>query len=460
MSSGNTIAPFDTLQDYENGLRRLQGFATYLRNAEEAMREGIQAGHVQPRFVTVKVIEQLHDAVAKGALESPLVAPTKSFPSEIATEDADRLTQAYHKAVAETVLPAYVQLAEFMETVYLPASRTGAPGLAGMRGGEAMYRFLVEQHTGTTLSADAIHQIGLEEVARIRGEMKAIMGEVGFDGDVQDFFTFIRSDPQFKFATKASFLAGYEEIRQRLEPALPSLFTTLPRTAFEIRAVPESLEKTTAGAYYNPGTPDGSRPGVFYVNTYDLPSRTRPTMETLFLHEAVPGHHFQASLAQENDSLPSFLRFGWDTAFGEGWGLYAESLGYELGLFRDPYQRFGHLDLEMFRALRLVVDTGLHAKGWSRQQAVDLMLANSSLGQSALVADVDRYVVWPGQALAYKLGQIAIRNLRTEAEQALGGRFDLPAFHDQVLGSGAVPIPILEIKVRAWIQERKEKDDA
>ena len=451
MSSGQTIARFQTVEDYENGLARMRGFVRYLENVQTAMRQGIAEGHVQHRFVTMKVIDQLESTIAGGVDGSPLMGPTQSFPESFTAEDRKRLERDYRKLVASKVLPAYERLAEFMRKTYLPASRTGAPGLVGLPEGDVLYRHLVEQHTGLTLSADQIHQIGLDEVARIRGEMQAVLHQVGFEGDLQQFFEHLRSDPQFKFQSAEQLLASYEQIWQSLRPRMARLFHSLPETAFEIRPVPASIEQTTTGAYYNAGSADGSRPGVFYVNTYDLPSRTSPTLETLFLHEALPGHHMQASLAQENESLPPLLRFGWDTAYIEGWGLYAESLGPELGFFEDPYQRFGHLDLEMFRALRLVVDTGLHAKGWSREKAVRYMLENSSLSETVLVADVDRYVVWPGQALAYKLGQIAIRNLRNEAEAALGEAFDVRAFHDQVLGTGVLPIPILEAKVRTWI---------
>ncbi|MEM7349621.1 MAG: DUF885 domain-containing protein [Acidobacteriota bacterium] len=456
MSSGESIAPFKTLEDYNNGLLRLQGFTTYLGRTQDALRTGIAGGHVLPRFATLKVLEQLRAAIDRGVEDSPLVGPIKNLPPEIPPEAATRLTTAYRQTVAEAVLPAYRQLADFMETVYLPASRTAAPGLAGMVDGKILYRHLIQQHTGSRLTPAEIHQLGLDEVTRIRAEMEAIRQQVGFDGSLHEFFAHLRSDGQFKFPTKTDLLQAYKAIRQRVEPQMAQLFSTLPKTGFEIRPVPEALEQTATGAYYNAGTPDGARPGIFYVNTYDLPSRTRPTMETLFLHEAIPGHHLQASLAQENDSLPDFMRFGWDTAFIEGWGLYAESLGSELGLFRDPYQRFGHLDLEMFRALRLVVDTGLHAKGWSRERALDTMLSNSSLSEAVLRADIDRYVVWPGQALAYKLGQLKIQQLRAEAESAPGRRFDPRAFHDQILGSGVLPLAILEAKVRSWIASRSE----
>ena len=455
MSSGTSIAPFHTVEDYENGRRRLEGFAVYLRRAKSAMQEGIESKHVLPRFAAIKVLDQLKTTLEQGIDGSPLLAPTRSFPAAVSEADHRRLAKEYRATLEGRVLPAYRDLARFMESTYLPASRTGAPGLLGMPDGPKLYRYLVEQHTGMTLSPEEIHQIGLEEVARIRAEMEAIKRRVGFDGDLQEFFEHLRSHPRFRFASGEALLAAYGDVRKKLEPRLGRLFSTLPRTSFEIRPVPTALEKTAGGAYYNPGNADGSRPGVFYVNTHDLASRTNPTIETLFLHEAVPGHHLQASLAQENDALPAFMRFNASTAYVEGWALYAESLGPELGMFEDPYQRFGHLDLEMFRALRLVVDTGLHAKGWSRRQAVDYMLENSSLGRTVVLSDVDRYVVWPGQALAYKLGQLEIRRLRTEAENRLGDGFEIREFHAQVLGSGALPLPILGDKVQAWIARQE-----
>jgi len=455
ISSGRSLAPFNTLADYENGVKRIDGFISYLERAQSAMREGIEAGHVQPRFVTSKVLEQVEATLADGVEGSPFLGPLETFPEEITAPDRARLTNAYRAAVEERILPAYRELSEFLETEYLPASRTGAPGLIGMKDGSGLYRYLIEQHTSSRLSPEEIHQVGLAEVARLRKEMERIKTKVEFPGSLQEFFEYQRSDPRFKVATKDELLEGYEKVRRRVEPELERLFATLPQSPLEIRPVPPSLERTASGAYYFSGTPDGSRPGVFYVNTYELSARTTPTLETLFLHEAIPGHHMQVSLAQEDESLPTFMRFGANTAFIEGWALYAESLGPELGMFTDPYQYFGHLDLEMFRALRLVVDTGLHAKGWSRERAVSYMLENSSLGKPAITPEVDRYVVWPGQALAYKLGQLEIRRLRTEAEAELGGAFDIRAFHEQVLGSGTLPLPILEAKIQSWIQRTK-----
>lgn len=452
MSSGQSLLPFATLADYESGLRRLDGFVTYLDRAREAMVEGIATGHTQAEFVTRKVLGQLEAALERGVDGSPLLQPTRAFPGAIAASDQRRLTHAYRAAIGEKVMPAFERLRDFMQEQYLPASRTDAPGLSGMPDGALLYAFLIEQHTSTQLGADEIHTIGLEEVARIRAEMEKIKLEVAFDGTLQDFFAHLRTDPQFTAATPEALLQAYENVWTEIEPRMSALFSHLPDSELEIRPVPDALAATAGGAYYYPGTADGARPGVFYVNTSDLPSRTIISSETLFLHEGMPGHHLQGSLALEDGSLPPFLRFAGNTAYVEGWALYAESLGPELGLFTDPYQHFGHLDLEMLRAMRLVVDTGLHAKGWSRQQAVDYMLDNSSLTETVVRADVDRYVVWPAQALAYKLGQLSIRRLRQQAEAALEERFDLAAFHQQVLDTGALPLPILERKITRWIE--------
>ncbi|MEM7048296.1 MAG: DUF885 domain-containing protein [Acidobacteriota bacterium] len=453
MSSGQSLFPFTDLADYESGLRRLTGFARYLDDSHRVLRLGIEQGHVPAEFATRRVIDQLSAAVEGGVEGSPLLGPTKSFPDTIGDADRQRLTAAYERAIGETVMPAFARLETFFEEEYLPASRQGAPGLIGMTDGKALYRHLITRHTSSQMSPEEIHQLGLTEVARIRAAMEKIKEEVSFEGSLQEFFDFQRSDPQFKFDSAEELLAGYREIAERVRPRLSQLFPKMPRTPLEIRAVPEFFEQAAGSAYYYAGTPDGSRPGVFYVNTYDLPSRTRPTMETLYLHEALPGHHMQASLALEDLELPSFARFEGGTAYIEGWALYAESLGHEMGFFTDPYQHFGHLELEMFRALRLVVDTGLHDQGWSRQRAVDYMLANTSSAASVVIADVDRYVVWPGQALAYKLGQLTLRRLRDRAEEALGEDFDPRAFHAQVLDSGAVPLPVIEAKIEAWIAD-------
>jgi uncharacterized protein (DUF885 family) len=341
---------------------------------------------------------------------------------------------------------------DYVRDSYLPASRGNErPGMVSVPGGPALYRHLVATQTTTDLTPDQIHDLGLAEVARIQGEMKKVMAEVGFRGTLQEFFTHIKTDPKFKPESREALTQGYYAIGKRVDATLPRLFRTIPKTPLEIRPYPEFLEKDSAGGSYQPGSPDGKRPGIFYFNAYDLPSRTTPGMETLYLHEGAPGHHFQIALAFENDKLPSFQRFGGNTAFVEGWALYAESLGRQLGVLTDPYQYYGRLDDEMLRAMRLVVDTGLHAKGWSRSQAIDYMRANSSQGETDVVNEVDRYVAMPAQALAYKVGDIRIQQARKRAEQALGPKFDIRVFHDQVLMSGALPLEVLDAKVDNWI---------
>ncbi len=454
LSSGQSVAPFKTLADYENNLKRIDGFVKYLTDAESRMREGLATGVTQPKLVMNNVLDQLSTQIKSGVEGSPYLMPTKKYPADISAADQARLTASYRLTIEQKILPALIRMRDFVQNDYLPKCRTSV-GLSGNPGGDKLYTYLVEQQTTTKMSPEEIHQLGLAEVARIKGEMEKIRKQVGFKGNLKAFFGHLRDDPKFKFKTKAALLKGYDDIWVKLKPQIPKLFNLQPKTAFEIRPVPDFAEANQAGAYYNQGTPDGTRPGVFYVNTYDLPGRTAPGMETLFLHEAIPGHHFQISLAQENDKLPNFQRFGGNTAYVEGWALYAESLGPELGMYSDPYQMFGHLDDEMLRAMRLVVDTGLHAKGWTREQAIQFFLDNSSQSATDSKNEVERYIAMPAQALAYKIGQLTIRRLRAKAESELGAQFDIRAFHDQVLMSGALPLAVLEAKINAWIKAAK-----
>jgi uncharacterized protein (DUF885 family) len=419
------------------------------------MQDGMTQGYVQPKVVTENVISQLDTQLKIPVDNSPYMMPLAAFPKDFSDADKARLTADYKKAMSKKMMPAYQRLRDFMAQKYLPASRSAKPGLISMKDGPKVYEYLIEQHTTTQMSAEEIHQIGLGEVARILKGMEQVKTTVGFKGSLKQFFDHIRTDPRFKFKTKQALIDSYWDVDKSLKSEIPKLFSLVPKSPLDIRAVPDFLEKNQAGAYYQQGTPDGSRPGVFYVNTYDLPSRTSPGVETLFLHEAIPGHHFQISLAQEDESLPPFMRFGGNTAYVEGWALYAESLGPELGLFKDPYQLQGRYDDEMLRAMRLVVDTGLHAKGWTRDQAIKYMLDNSAMGKTDATSEVERYIAIPGQALAYKIGQLKIRELRTRAEQALGGKFDIRGFHAQVLGTGALPLAVLESKIDSWIAAQK-----
>ncbi len=454
LSSGEGAAPFRTVADYDNNLKRLAGYITYLQRAEGRMREGLRDGVTNPRLVMANVIDQLDALIAQGVAGSTFFKPVLKFPDTVPAADQARLKAAYAAFITTQLIPAHVRLRAFLKTQYLPKART-AVGLSAMPGGAALYAYLVRSNTTTMMTPAAIHALGLSEVARIHSEMEKVKARVGFKGSLQGFFTFMRTDPQFAPKSAAAMRDAFFAIDKKLEATLPRDFALLPKSPLEIRAVPPYREKTDAGGSYNAGTPDGSRPGVFYYNSYDLPSRFTWGFETLFLHEGRPGHHFQTSLAQENLTLPAFQRFGANTAFDEGWALYAESLGPELGLFTDPYQLYGHYNDEILRAMRLVVDTGLHAKGWSRDKAIAYMLDNSAMGRTDATAEVERYIAIPGQALAYKIGALTIQRLRRKAEAALGTRFDVRDFHAQVLNAGALPMAVLEAKIDAWITARK-----
>jgi uncharacterized protein (DUF885 family) len=454
LSSGEGSAPYKTVADYEAGLKRFDSFAAAMDRAVARMRQGEAAGVTQPKIVMQNVQTQL-DALIEGGVEGgPYYRPIAHFPDSVPEAERKRLAEAYRQRIKDVVLPALTRTRDFIRDDYLPHARDSV-GLGALKGGPELYRYLVEVNTTAPGDPEAIHQLGLSEVARIHAEMEAVKAQVGFKGTLAEFFDFIRTDPRFKPASREALTQGYRDVGAKVAPVLPRLFRTLPKTPLDIRPVGPLTEKGAARGSYEAGAPDGSRPGVFYFNAYDLPSRTTPAMTTLYLHEGAPGHHFQISLAQENASLPAFQRFGGNTAFVEGWGLYAESLGREAGVLDDPYQYFGYLDSELFRAIRLVVDTGIHAKGWSREQAIDYILKNSSRGRSNAVAETERYIAMPGQALAYKTGQMKIRALRTRAEAALGPKFDVREFHDQVLGSGALPLAVLEAKVDRWVAGKR-----
>jgi uncharacterized protein (DUF885 family) len=453
-ASGRGAAPFKTLQDYENNLNRHREYATLIDRSIGRFREGMASGVVQPKLVVNNVIDQLDLQLAQGIEDSTFYGPVKQFPDGISEADRTRLRAEYAAVIRDGIRPAYQRLRDFLKNEYLPVAREGV-GLVHMKGGPKLYQQLVEQNTTLPLTADYVHNLGLSEVARIRSEMEAIKTRVGFKGTLAQFFEHIRTDPKFKPKTKQELIDGYHAIGRRVDARVREQFSTIPKTPMEIRVYEPYREKTSAGGSYESGTPDGSRPGVFYFNTYDLPSRTTPGMETLYLHEAVPGHHFQIALAQENAELPAFMRFGGVTAYSEGWGLYAESLWDELGMETDPYQRFGGLDDEMLRAMRLVVDTGIHAKGWTRDQAIAYMLANSGMGRTDATAEVERYIAIPGQALAYKIGALTIQRLKKKAMDELGPRFDPREFHAQVLMTGALPMAVLEKKIDDWIAATK-----
>jgi len=454
LSSGDSIAPFKTVKDYDNGLSRIEDYVAILDRSVVRMRQGMATNVVQPKLVMANVLEQLDAMLAEGVEGSSFMKPLGKFPADIPPADQARLKAAYTQSISTKIRPALTRLRTFIATEYLPKARDSV-GLSGMPGGDELYAYLVESRTTTALTPDQIHRIGLAEVTRLQAEMEAVKTQVGFKGTLKEFFEHIRTDPKFKPTSREALQKGYVSIGKRLDATLPKMFATLPKAPLDIRPTPALTEKGAARGSYNSGTPDGSRAGVFYFNAYDLPSRTTPGMETLYLHEGAPGHHFQISLAQENEALPKFQRFGGNSAYVEGWGLYAETLGRELGVYTDPYQYFGYLDSQLFRAIRLVVDTGIHSKGWTRDQTIKYILDNSSRGLSNATAETERYIANPGQALAYKIGQLKISELRARAEKALGPRFDIRDFHTQVLMSGALPLAVLERKVDAWIAAKK-----
>ncbi len=452
-ASGQGTAEFETIEDYENNLARHRDYIAMTDRAIGKFREGLDTGVLETQLTIGNVIEQLDTQLAQPVEESPFYGPVTEFPDNFSDADEARLTSEYRAIIADGIYPAHRRLRDFLRVEYYPEARPNV-GLSEMKGGEALYRKLIEETTTLPLWPDYLHDLGLSEVQRIRGEMEEVKEEVGFDGTLQEFFDFIRTDPQFKPESREGLTQRYYEVGRAVDAQIPRFFSTLPETPLEIRPYEPFRERYQAGGSYMPGSPDGSRPGIFYFNAYDLPSRTTPGITTLYLHEGAPGHHFQISLAQENEALPNFMRFGGNTAFVEGWALYAETLGYPMGLFEDPYQRQGTLDDEMLRAMRLVVDTGLHSKGWTRDQAIEYMLANSGMGRTDATAEVERYIAIPSQALAYKVGALKIQELRAKAEAALGERFDIREFHDQVIGTGSLPLPILEAKIDRWIASK------
>ncbi|SDC01093.1 Uncharacterized conserved protein, DUF885 familyt [Sphingomonas sp. YR710] len=455
-ASGQGAAPFKTLADYENNLKRHREYIAMLDAAIGRFRQGMKMGVVQPKLVVNNVIDQLNLQLQQGIEGSTFYGPVLQFPKDIAPADQARLKVEYTAMIRDGIVPAYIRLRDFLKNDYLPVARDSV-GLGGMKGGDRLYEYLIEQNTTLPLKAEDVHQLGLREVARITDEMEKIRVQVGFKGTLGEFFEYIRAAPRFKPPSKEWLRDAYVAIGKRIDARIPEQFALVPKSPLEIRPVEPYREKTEAGGSYQQGTPDGSRPGVFYYNSYDLPSRTTPGMETLFLHEAVPGHHFQISLAQENAALPAFMRFGGNTAYVEGWALYAETLWKDLGMETDPYQRFGGLDDEMLRAMRLVVDTGIHAKGWSRDQAIAYMLGHSGMGKTDATAEVERYIAIPGQALAYKIGALTILKEKAKAKAELGASFDPRAFHAQVLDTGALPMIVLEEKIDSWIKTQKGK---
>lgn len=458
LGSGTNAQPFATVADYEAWLRRAARIPVLLDTEIANMQAGIEANVVQPRVVMEKVLPQFDAILVDDVETSPFWGPVTNFPDAIADADRERLTAAFRSLIADQLNPAIRRQRDFIANEYLPQARDSV-GLDALPDGMAWYAFSAKQQTTSDLTPEAIHQIGLDEVARIHEQIRGVMAETQFEGSLQEFFRFMQTDRRFEFRSEAELLEHYRAIEQKIEARVPELFSLTPKAGFEIRPVEAFRAESAAGGSYQSPSEDGSRPGIFYVNTFDLPTRKRWDAEDLFLHEAIPGHHFQLALQQELTDLPAFRRFGGETAYIEGWGLYAESLGKELGLYTDPYDYFGRLQGELWRAVRLVVDTGLHSKGWTRQQVLDYMFENSSVSEPDAIAEAERYIAWPGQALAYKIGELKLQELRKRSEAALGEAFDIRAFHAEVLKDGALPLPLLDAKIDAWIAAERERID-
>jgi uncharacterized protein (DUF885 family) len=451
------MAPKRTVGQVEDFIARLRQVPRLVDETIALMQQGLETGVTPPRITLRDVANLIAVQTPEDPRESAVYQTYfGNLPESIPSEERERLSREGAQVIASDVIPAYRKLHRFWVDEYYPATRESI-GLSEVPDGMAWYEYNVRQMTTTEMSAEEIHEIGLSEVRRIRGEMERIREETGFEGSLEEFFVYMRTDPKFFFEEKEDLLREYRDIAKRIDAEMPRLFRTLPRLPYGVEPVPAYSERTQTTAYYNPGSIEAGRPGIFYANTYDLPSRPKWEMEALTIHEAVPGHHHQISLAQELSDLPNFRRFGWGyTAFVEGWGLYSESLGPELGMYQDPYSKFGQLTYEMWRAVRLVVDTGMHAKGWTRDQAIEYFMANAGKSEHDIIVEIDRYIVWPGQALAYKIGELKIKELRRYAETELGDDFDIRSFHDTVLLAGAIPLSILEGRVRDWVAAEKK----
>ena len=450
LGSGRASQPFRTVKDYDNWLARAASFPDVIDGWINDMREGIKAGVVLPKALVLPMLPQFESLSTDDLDKNVYMSPVKKFPAGVSEEDQKRLTADYTKLVRETMVPAHRKLRAFMRDTYLPACRDSV-GLSAIPGGKAWYAFQAKSSTTTDLTPDAIHQIGLDEVARIRTLLETAQARTGFKGTLNEFRAHLNTAPELRFKTREEIQAAYESLRPRVDAKVPAYFGRLPKTPFEIRPVEAFREVAAAPAQYSSGLADGSRPGIFYYNAYQPHTRTRFSTTAIFLHEAIPGHHFEGSLSREHASLPAFRRYGGSSAYSEGWGLYSEMLGEEMGLYDDPWQYVGRLALEIWRGVRLVVDTGVHAKGWTREQAIAYFLENVPQGEIVATQEVERYIAIPGQALSYKIGEIKIRELRARAEKALGNKFDIREFHDEILIHGSVPLRVLEAAVDRWI---------
>ena len=440
---------FETLKDYDDWLARLRALPAYIEQTTALMREGIKQKIILPKIVLERIPTQIDHQIVSDPKESAFYKPFIHFASSIAAADRSRLASAAENVITSDVVPGFRRLKEFFVKDYIPAS-PGQVGIWQLPHGEEMYRFAVRLHTTTNMTPEEIHEIGLSEVARIRGEMQSIIDTLGYKS-MEEFAEFLRSDPQFYYNTPEELLLAYRALTRRIDPLLVKIFQSFPRMPYGVEPIPQNIAPDTTTAYYRSPAADGSRAGTYFVNLHKPETRPKYEMMVLSLHEAVPGHHLQIALAMEQEELPNFRRHGGYTAFVEGWGLYAESLGEEMGLYDDPYSKFGQLTYEMWRAVRLVVDTGLHYMRWERQQAMDFFRANTAKQELEVVNEVDRYIAMPGQALAYKIGQLKISAIRSKAETTLGNKFDIRAFHDEILKDGALPLDLLEARVDDWI---------
>lgn len=443
-----------TVQDYEDWLARLAKIDQLMDQTIRQMQQGLATGFVPARITMQRVPRQILKQIVETPAESLFYQPFKRLPENISKADQQRLREAATQIIATRVLPAYKRFYQFFTQRYLPNCSDDIAA-SSLPDGSAFYEFRVRRYTTTDLTPDQVHQLGLKEVDRIRGQMLTVKAQIGFAGSLAEFFTFLRDSPQFYFDNADELMNAYRATAKRIDPLLTRLFTRLPRMPYGVRAIPDAVAADTTTAYYMAPAADGNRPGYFYVNLYQPLSRPTFEIEVLTVHEAVPGHHLQIALQQELADLPNFRRFSGYTVFTEGWGLYSEQLGYDIGLYEDPYSRFGQLSYDMWRAVRLVVDTGMHYKGWSRSRAIAYFKDNAPRKELDIVNEIDRYISWPGQALAYKLGQLKIRELRTRAESTLGKQFDLRLFHDKVLENGAIPLNILEQQIDLWIKEQQ-----
>jgi uncharacterized protein (DUF885 family) len=449
IGSGIGLHPFKSVTDYDNFLKRIDRFSIWVDTAIANMRRGMAVGIVQPKVVMEKTLPQLDAMIVAEPKQSLFFQPILQMPQNFNEPDRARLTVAYSQAIEQTIVPAYRKLRGFVQEEYLPKTRASY-GISHLPDGIAWYEQAVRTQTSTNLTPEEIFQLGTEEIYRIKKEMERLRSESGFQGNPQEFSRYLATKAPPGFNHRDELIKGYDAIRQKVMPQLPKLFSRLPKATFEIRTVEEFREKSSP-SQYQPASPDGSRPGIFYVNASGIEVTPRRASESLFLHEAIPGHHFQISIQREQERLPRFRRFVNYNAFAEGWALYAESLGPELGLYDEPSQYFGRLNSELFRAVRLVVDVGLHRKNWSRDEALKFMRENTGASEAGASLEIDRYIAWPAQALSYKIGQLKISAIRSKAEKALGVKFDIRAFHDEILKDGAMPLDLLEVKMDAWI---------